>query len=118
MTSLLAGKASKSRRMVLILSEKNSKKASGRSGGEILVGRTWTLKAAHELVRDGVKLFAGGAVTDLCVRVLAPGSNMEGMDLGLLLDVDISVHSEICLPPVTLSLLLLAFGLLQLCRHP
>ena len=65
-----------------------------------------------------MKLFAGGAVTDLCVRVLAPGSNMEGMDLGLLLDVDISVHSEICLPPVTLSLLLLAFGLLQLCRHP
>ena len=94
MTSPLAGKASKSRRMVLILSEKNSEKASGRSGGEILVGRTWTLKAAHELVRDGVKLFAGGAVTDLCVKVLALGSNVESVDLGPLLDVDIPVHCE------------------------
>lgn len=40
-----------------------------------------------------MKLFAGGAVTDLCVKVLVLGSNVEGLDLGLL-DVDIPVHCE------------------------
>ena len=43
-----------------------------------------------------MKLFAGGAVTDLCVKVLVLGSNVEGLDLGLLLDVDIPVHCETC----------------------
>ena len=40
---------------------------------------------------DGTNL---NAVTDLCVKVLALGSNVEGVDLGPLLDVDISVHCE------------------------
>ena len=47
--------------------------------------------------------------------MLALGSNVEGVDLGPLLGVNIPVH---CAPPATLCLPLLALGLLQLCRHP
>ena len=41
-----------------------------------------------------MELFASRAVTDLCVKVLALGSSVEGVDLGPLLEVDVPVHYE------------------------
>ena len=42
---------------------------------------------------------------------------MEGVNLGPLLNIDVPVHCETCLPPTTFCLPLLALSLLQLRRH-
>ena len=71
------------------------------------------LRSCHELDGDRVELVAGGAVTDLGLEVLMLGGQIEGVDIDLLLDIDVPLHCEMRCPPATLCLPLPALGFLR-----